>query len=116
MKIPFLDLKANYNSVKPEVLVALNEVLDNTAYILGEKVNQFEKNFATAHNVKNCYGTGSGTDANHMVLWALGIKAGDEVIVPANTFVATAWGLPCVVLRPFSWIANRIVIIWIQRK
>lgn len=92
MKIPFLDLKANYLSVKNEVQTAINEVLDNTAYILGEKVTNFEKNFAQAHNVKFCYGTGSGTDANHLALWALGIGAGDEVIVPANTFIATAWG------------------------
>lgn len=92
MKIPFLDLKANYLSVKDEVLKAINEVLDNTAYILGEKVTNFEKEFAKMQDVKFCYGTGSGTDGNHLALWALGIGAGDEVIVPANTFIATAWG------------------------
>lgn len=92
MKIPFLDLKANYLSVKDEVLGAINEVLDNTAYILGEKVTAFEKDFANMHDVQYCYGTGSGTDANHLALWALGIGPGDEVIVPANTFIATAWG------------------------
>jgi len=53
---------------------------------------QFEKEFAKAHNVKNCIGTSSGTDANHLALWALDIKPGDEIIIPANTFIATAWG------------------------
>jgi dTDP-4-amino-4,6-dideoxygalactose transaminase len=92
MKVPFLDLKANYLSVKDEIQASINEVLDNTAYILGNKVQSFENKFAQAHGVKYCYGLGSGTDANHLALWALGIKAGDEVIIPANTFIATAWG------------------------
>jgi dTDP-4-amino-4,6-dideoxygalactose transaminase len=71
---------------------AIQKVLDNTAYILGEPVANFEKEFARAHGVKHCIGTSSGTDGNHLVLWALGIKPGDEVIIPANTFIATAWG------------------------
>ncbi len=92
MKIPFLDLKANYNSTKEEVDTAIHEVLDNTAYILGKSVLEFEKAFAEAHNAKYCYGVSAGTDGNHVVLWGLGIKPGDEVIIPANTFIATAWG------------------------
>lgn len=92
MNIPFLDLKANYQSIKTEVDSAIQNVLDNTAYILGASVQNFEKDFAAAQNVKYCIGTSSGTDANHLVLWGLGIIAGDEVIIPANTFIATAWG------------------------
>lgn len=92
MNIPFLDLKANYKSIKPEVDAAIQNVLDNTAYILGASVQNFEKDFAAAQQVKYCLGTSSGTDANHLVLWGLGIGAGDEVIIPANTFIATAWG------------------------
>ncbi len=92
MKIPFLDLKAQYESIKYEVGVAIQQVLDNTAFALGKSVSEFEKNFASAHNVKNCIGVSSGTDGNHMVLWALGVSPGDEVIIPANTFIATAWG------------------------
>lgn len=92
MKIPFLDLKAQYESIKAEVGIAIQEVLDNTAFALGKSVSEFEKNFAMAHNVKNCSGVSSGTDGNHMVLWSLGIGPGDEVILPANTFIATAWG------------------------
>lgn len=92
MNIPFLDLKAQYASIKDEVLPEINNVLDNTAYVLGKPVAEFEQSFSKAHNAKYCYGVSSGTDGNHMVLWALGIGAGDEVIIPANTFVATAWG------------------------
>ncbi|MCX6150359.1 MAG: DegT/DnrJ/EryC1/StrS family aminotransferase [Ignavibacteriales bacterium] len=92
MNIPFLDLKAQYRSIKEEVLPAINNVLDNTAYVLGKPVMEFEQDFAKAHNAKYCYGVSSGTAGNHMVLWALGIGPGDEVIIPANTFIATAWG------------------------
>lgn len=92
MNIPFLDLKANYQSIKSEVDSAIQNVLDNTAYILGASVQNFEKDFAAAQDVKYCLGTSSGTDANHLVLWGLGISTGDEVIIPANTFIATAWG------------------------
>lgn len=92
MKVPFLDLKSNYIAIKDEIASAINEVLDHTAYILGEKVVHFEQVFAKAHDAKYCYAVSSGTDANHLPLWALGIKPGDEVIIPANTFIATAWG------------------------
>ncbi len=92
MKVPFLDLKAQYISIKDEVDAAIHNVLDNTAYILGKPVAEFEKAFAEAHSSKHCLGLSSGTDGNHLVLWALGIKPGDEVIIPADTFIATAWG------------------------
>jgi len=93
MKVPFLDLKRNYSTVKDEVLREVTEVLDSTQYILGPKVESFEKAFALCHDADYCYGTSSGTDANHLALWALGIGPGDEVIIPVNTFVATAWGI-----------------------
>ena len=92
MKVPFIDLKQNYLSVKEEVLRELDGVLENTQYVLGPKVASFEKNFAAFHEVAYCYGTSSGTAANHLALWALGVGPGDEVIIPANTFIATAWG------------------------
>jgi len=100
MNIPFLDLKAQYKSIKDEVLPEINEVLDNTAYVLGKKVQAFEEAFAKAHSAKYCYGVGTGTAGNHMVLWALGIGPGDEVIIPANTFIATAWGATLCGARP----------------
>ena len=92
MNIPFLDLKAQYKSIKEEVLPAINNVLDNTAYVLGKPVVEFEQSFASAHGSKYCYCVNSGTAGNHMVLWALGVGPGDEVIIPNNTFIATAWG------------------------
>ena len=92
MEVPFLDLKAQYNSIKDEIDTAIQKVLDNTAFILGPSVSEFEKEFAKIHNVKYCLGTSSGTDGNHLALWSLGIESGDEVIIPANTFIATAWG------------------------
>lgn len=92
MNVPFLDLKAQYSSIKHEIDPAIQNVINNTAFILGESVSKFEKDFAIAHDVKHCFGTSSGTDGNHIALWSLDIKAGDEVIIPANTFIATAWG------------------------
>ena len=92
MNVPFLDLKIQYQSIKSEVNPAIQNVLDNTSFVLGKSVLDFEKAFAEAHHVKYCSGVGSGTDANHLVLWSLGIGPGDEVIVPADTFIATAWG------------------------
>ncbi len=92
MKVPFLDLKAQYNSIKEEVLPAIFDVLDNTAYVMGKPVFNFEEQFAKEHNVKYCSGVSAGTDGNHIVLWGLGVGHGDEVIIPANTFIATAWG------------------------
>lgn len=92
MQVPFLDLKVQYKSIKSEIDPAIQNILDNTAFILGKAVSDFETAFAAEHKVKHCLGVSSGTDGNHLALWALGIKAGDEVIMPANTFIATAWG------------------------
>ncbi len=75
MKVPFLDLKAQYQRIKDEVNPAIQDILDNTAFILGKSVLQFEKEFAKAHNVKHCIGTSSGTDANHLASLGLGILA-----------------------------------------
>lgn len=92
MKIPFLDLKAQYGSIKEEIDNAIQNVINNTSFVLGSSVLEFEKNFGKEHNCKYCYGVSSGTDGNHLALWTLGIGPGDEVIIPANTFIATAWG------------------------
>ena len=100
MKIPFLDLKQQYKSIKEEIDPAIQNVIDNTAFILGKPVSDFEQEFAKAHNVNHCIGVSSGTDGNHLVLWALGIGAGDEVIVPANTFIATAEGVTLCGAKP----------------
>ena len=90
MKVNFVDLKAQYVSIKDEIDAAINDVVSNTAFIMGPRLKSFEDNFAKAHNVKFCLGTSSGTDSLHLALWALNIGEGDEVIVPVNTFFATA--------------------------
>ena len=92
MNVPFVDLKAQYASIKGEVLPAIHLVLENASYVLGKSVSDFEAEFADRHKVKFCYALGSGTDGNHMAIWTLGIGPGDEVLIPANTFIATAWG------------------------
>lgn len=100
MKVPFLDLKKNYDMVKDEIHKELNWIFENTAYVMGKPVFEFEKAFADAINVKYVIGTSSGTDGNHLALWALGLKQGDEVIIPANTFIATAWGVTLCGAKP----------------
>jgi dTDP-4-amino-4,6-dideoxygalactose transaminase len=90
MNVPFVDLKTQYQKIRSEILSEINDVLDNTAYICGKKVKKFESDFSNLHNVKYSVGLSSGTDALHVALHSLGIKAGDEVIVPVNTFIATS--------------------------
>jgi len=90
MKIPFLDLKAQYNSIKEEIDVAIEGVLNNTSFINGNEVRLFESNFAKAINAKYCIGVGNGTDAIVIALKMMGVTSGDEVIVPANSFIATS--------------------------
>jgi len=70
MQVPFLDLKIQYQQIKDELWKELSEIFENTSFILGKKVEAFEKAFAKAHNAEYCYGVSSGTDGNHMVLWA----------------------------------------------
>lgn len=90
MEVPFLDLKAQYNSIKNEVLQELDDVMRKSCFVLGPKVKAFEENFAKFCNVKHVVGVSSGTDALVLALRALGVGNGDEVILPANTFIATA--------------------------
>lgn len=90
MHIPFVDLHAQYLSIKEEVDAAIHEVLDSSAYILGPAVTAFEKSFAEYIGTQYAIGVDSGTQAIELALRAIGLQAGDEVILPANTFIATA--------------------------
>lgn len=92
MIIPFNDLKRLHDPIREEINFAIQHVIDSNAFILGKAVTDFENEFAQAHDVKHGIGLSSGTDANHIALWSHGIKEGDEVIIPANTFIATSWG------------------------
>jgi len=91
--INFMDLKRQYDTIKPEIFKAIEDVCDKTAFSGGPFVDTFEKDFADYCGVKHSLGLNSGTTALHAAMLALGIKHGDEVIVPANTFIATAWGV-----------------------
>ncbi len=92
-KIPCLDLKGQHQQIKQEVFAAFEKVYENTAFSGGPFVEEFEKSFASFCNSKYAVGVNNGTTALHLAMLALGIGAGDEVIIPANTFIATAWGV-----------------------
>jgi dTDP-4-amino-4,6-dideoxygalactose transaminase len=90
MKIPFLDLKAQYVSIRDEIGTALQQVLDRTAFAGGMFVENFEKEFASFCQCDFAIAVGSGTEALWMALLGMGIGEGDEVITTPNTFIATA--------------------------
>jgi dTDP-4-amino-4,6-dideoxygalactose transaminase len=90
MKIPFVDLKAQYISIKNEIHDAIENVISNTAFINGEHVSSFETNFSKQIGANHCIGVGNGTDALVICLKALGVGTGDEVITVANSFIATS--------------------------
>ncbi len=92
-RIACLDLKAQHQQIKKEVFEAFEKVYDQTAFSGGPFVEEFEKDFATFCGTKYAVGVNNGTTALHLAMLALGITTGDEVIIPANTFIATAWGV-----------------------
>ena len=89
MNVPFLDLKSSYQELKLELDAAYRRVMTSGWYILGEEVEAFEQEFAAYVGVQHCIGVGNGLEALHLILRAYGIGPGDEVIVPANTYIAT---------------------------
>ena len=89
MKIPFLDLQAAYLELQEELDAACRRVMSSGWYILGQEVEAFESEFAAYCGVRHCIGVSNGLDALELILRGYGIGAGDEVIVPANTFIAT---------------------------
>ncbi len=103
MAVPFLDLRAQYQTIKAEVDQAIQSVVSDCAFALGKYVFQFEEHFAAFCNTKHAAAVNSGTSALHLAMLALGIKAGDEIIVPANTFIATC--------EPISYIGAKPVLV-----
>lgn len=87
--IPFLNMKAPYQELQAELDQAYQRVMTSGWYILGKEVESFEQEFAAYCGVKHCIGVGNGLEALHLILRAYGIGPGDEVIVPANTYIAT---------------------------
>lgn len=90
MKIPLVDLKANYLSIKEEIDLAVAETLDSCQFIGGDAVRNFESEFAEYVGAENCVSCANGTDALELSLQALGVDSGDEVIVPAISWIATS--------------------------
>lgn len=88
--IKFLDLKSQYDSIKDEIDEAIKNVISQTAFIGGKYVEQFEKEFAEFCQAKYCQGVANGTDALEIVIEALDLPKGSEIIVPANSFIASS--------------------------
>jgi len=90
MKIPFVDLKAQYQSIKKEMDNAIQEVIENTAFIGGAAVKAFEANFAKLLGVDHVVACANGTDSLYIIMKALGIGPGDEVITVANSWISSS--------------------------
>lgn len=90
MKIQMVDLQGQYQKIKKEVDIGIQEVIDNTQFIKGPQIKLFEENLAKELNVKHVIACANGTDALQIAMMALDLKPGDEVILPVFTYVATA--------------------------
>src|SRR5882724_12178156 len=88
-EVLFLDLRATYLEIKDELDAAYQRVMNSGWYILGEEVTAFEREFAEYCGTKHCVGVANGLEALQLLLRSYGIGAGDEVIVPSNTYIAT---------------------------
>jgi dTDP-4-amino-4,6-dideoxygalactose transaminase len=100
MNVPFLDLSRQHKALREEILAALAATYDANRFCLGRDVEDFERAFAAASGTSDCVGVNNGTTALHLVARALEIGPGDEVIVPAFTFIASAWTASYVGARP----------------
>jgi len=106
--IPLVDLKAQYDSIKDEIDNAIQRILNNTSFIMGEELGEFEREFAQFCNTKHAIGVANGSDALFLALKTLGIKDGDEVITVSNTFIATT--------EAISRVGGKIVLVDINSK
>ena len=100
MRIPLVNLRAQYDAVKPEVDAAIASVLTRSAYIGGTEVDDLQRWFASYCGVRHAVGVSSGTRALELVLRALHVGRGDEVVTSANTFIATAAAITAAGARP----------------
>jgi dTDP-4-amino-4,6-dideoxygalactose transaminase len=99
-RIEFVDLGRQYERLKTEIDAAILSAVGRGDYILGQDLYAFEAEFASYLGVPHCIGVGDGTDALSLALRALGVGAGDEVVVPANTFIATALAVSNIGAKP----------------
>jgi dTDP-4-amino-4,6-dideoxygalactose transaminase len=100
LQVPFVDLRAEYDVIESEVIGAISGLLRKTDFILGKETRLLEQEFALFCGAKHAVGVDSGFSALEMILRAYGIGAGDEVIIPANTFIATALAISAVGATP----------------
>lgn len=100
MKVPFVSFEVMHNEKKEELKESFNKVLDSNWFIKGKELEKFEREFADYCKSKYCIGCGNGLDALMLILRAVNISEGDEVIVPANTFIATALAVSYVGAKP----------------
>jgi dTDP-4-amino-4,6-dideoxygalactose transaminase len=100
IKVPYLDLKAQYQSIKPEIDAAIARVLDSCQFVLGAEVADFEQEFAAYCGTAECIALNSGTSALHLALLAAGVGPGDEVITVPFTFVASVAAVTYAGARP----------------
>lgn len=91
MKVPFIDLKRAHDPIRDDLLEAFARTLDHGEFCLGSEVSSFESGFANVQGLYRVVGVGSGTEALHLIACVLDLGPGDEVIVPAFTFIASAW-------------------------
>lgn len=90
MRVPFFDLQRFHKPLEAEIMKAIKRVIESNRFILGDEVEQFEIEYAKYCNTDYCVAVNSGLDALHLILRAYNIGIGDEVIIPSNTFIATA--------------------------
>src|SRR5712671_4989970 len=98
--IPLVGLHDQYQTIKPEIDAAIENIIVKSAFVGGEEVRLFESEFATYCEARACVGVGNGTDALYLTLKALGITSGDEVITVAHTFIATSEAISLTGARP----------------
>src|SRR6185312_11909680 len=98
--IPLVGLLDQYQTIKPEIDAAIENIIAKSAFIGGDEVRKFEAEFAAYCEAKACVGVGNGTDALYLTLKALGVGPGDEVITVAHTFIATSEAISLTGARP----------------
>ena len=99
-RVPYLNLQAQYDGIRTEVLTALGEICESARFAQGPATSDFEKKFAAYCGVDHCVSLNSGTSALHLALRCLDIRPGDEVITVGLTFIATAWAISYVGAKP----------------
>ena len=100
MQIPFVNLQREANLIKKQLLRSTEKVIDSGSYVMGDNLIDFEKCFANYVGVKYALGLGNGSDTLTLTMKSLGLRPTDEIICPANSFIATAWAIIAAGAKP----------------